>query len=59
MKKSQFSDSAIMAILKQAEAGSIVPDLCRKHGMSSGGILQMVHQVRWYGCVDDGTHEEA
>jgi putative transposase len=25
----------IMAILKQAEAGAFVPDLCREHGMSS------------------------
>ena len=31
MKKSRFSDSAIMAILKQAEEGSTVPDLCRAH----------------------------
>jgi len=35
MKKSQYSDSQIMAILKQAEAGSPVPELCRGHGMSS------------------------
>lgn len=34
MKKSRFSDSAIIAILKQAEAGSRVSDLCREHGMS-------------------------
>ncbi len=35
MKKSRFSDSQIMAILKQAEAGVSAPDLCREHGMSS------------------------
>ncbi len=35
MKKSRFTDSQIMAILKQAEAGSAVPDLCREHGMSN------------------------
>lgn len=35
MKKSRYSESAIIAILKQAEAGSSVPDLCREHGMSS------------------------
>ncbi len=34
MKKSKFSDSEIMAILKQAEAGVPVPELCREHGMS-------------------------
>ena len=35
MKKSRFTDSQIMAILKQNEAGIKVPDLCREHGMSS------------------------
>lgn len=35
MKKSKYSDSQIMTILKQAEAGTPVPELCREHGMSS------------------------
>lgn len=35
MKKSRFSDSQILAILKQAEAGSGVPDVCREHGIST------------------------
>jgi len=35
MKKSRFTDSQIMAILKQAEGGIPVPELCRQHGMSS------------------------
>ncbi|MFQ3198598.1 MAG: putative transposase [Paraglaciecola sp.] len=35
MKTSRFSDSQIMAILKQGEAGVPVPELCRDHGMSS------------------------
>ncbi len=35
MKKSRFTDSQIMAILKQAESGVPVPELCREHGMSS------------------------
>ena len=30
-----FTDSQIMAILKQAESGVPVPQLCREHGMSS------------------------
>lgn len=34
MKKSRFSDSQIMAILRQAEGGVPVPELCREHGMS-------------------------
>lgn len=35
MKKSQFSDHQIISILKQAEAGTPVRELCREHGMSS------------------------
>lgn len=35
LKKSRFSESQIIAILKQAEAGTPVPELCREHGMSS------------------------
>jgi putative transposase len=35
MKKSRYSDSQILAILKQAESGIPVPQLCREHGMSS------------------------
>jgi len=34
MKKSKFSDSQIISILKQAEAGTPVADLCREHGVS-------------------------
>lgn len=35
MKKSHFTDSAIIAIFKRAKAGSTIPDLCLEHGMSS------------------------
>ncbi len=35
MKKSRFTDSQIIAILKQAEAGSPAPELCREHGISA------------------------
>ena len=35
VKKSKFSDSQILAILKEAEAGVPIPDLCRQHGMSN------------------------
>lgn len=35
MKTSRFSDSQILAILKQAEDGVLVSELCREHGMSS------------------------
>ncbi len=35
MKTSRFTDSQIIAVLKQAEAGTPVPELCREHGISS------------------------
>lgn len=35
MKTSRYSDSQIINILKQAEGGTPVPELCREHGMSS------------------------
>ena len=34
MKRSKFTDSQIIAILKENEAGVAVAELCRKHGMS-------------------------
>ena len=34
MKKTRYSEEQIVSILKQAEAGVKVKDLCRKHGFS-------------------------
>ena len=34
MKKSGFSDAEVMGILRQAEGGMAVADLCREHGIS-------------------------
>ncbi len=35
MKTSKFTDSQILSILKQAEAGTPVPEICREHGISN------------------------
>ena len=40
MKTSRFTDSQIITILKQAEAGTPVPELCREHGMSSASFYK-------------------
>ncbi len=40
MKKSRYTDSQILSILKQAEAGTPVPELCREHGMSNASFYK-------------------
>ena len=34
MKGSRFSETQIISILKETEAGLLVKDVCRKHGIS-------------------------
>lgn len=40
MRKSKFSESQITAVLKEAEAGTAVADVCRQHGISSATFYQ-------------------
>ena len=40
MKNGRFSDAQIMGILKQAEDGVPVSELCREHGMSSASFYK-------------------
>ncbi len=49
MKKSRFSDSQILSILKQAEGGAPVPDLCRGHGVSGATFYKWRAK---FGCMD-------
>jgi len=35
MRKSKYSESQIVAILKEGEAGMAVAEVCRKHGISA------------------------
>ena len=34
MKRTKLSESQIIAMLNEAEAGMLVDDVCRKHGVS-------------------------
>ena len=40
MKNAKFSEAQIMAILRQAENGVPVSELCREHGMSSASFYK-------------------
>lgn len=40
MKTSRFSETQILGILKQAEGGLKVPELCRQHGMSDASFYK-------------------
>jgi putative transposase len=50
MKKARFTESPIVAILKEADAGLPVGDLIRKHGISSASYYKW--KVK-YGGLDD------
>ena len=40
MKKSRFTEAQIMGVLRQAEGGMPVADLCREHGISSASFYK-------------------
>jgi len=40
MKTSRFNETQILGILKQAEGGLPVPELCRQHGMSDASFYK-------------------
>ena len=57
MKTSRFSDTQIIAILKQAEAGAPVPELCREHGISTTTFYKWRSKFG-DGCLPHGSTQE-
>ena len=52
MKKSKFTESQIVAILKQQEAGLSINDLCREHGISQATFFKWKKK---FSGMDSGT----
>jgi putative transposase len=55
MRKSPFTEAQIIGILKQAEAGRMVTDLCREHGITQATFY------RWrskYGGMEGSDAQE-
>ena len=55
MKKSKFSDTQILSILKEHEAGVPVTELAREHGVSTALIYQWRSK---YGGMDASLMKE-
>jgi len=56
MKKSRFSETQIIGILKAVEAGRMVKDVCREHGISDATYYQWKSK---YGGMEACRHQAA
>ena len=56
MRKSHFSEEQIIGILKRADAGQKVADLCREQGISEGTYSRWKAQ---YGGLETLRHMES
>jgi len=52
MKRSKFTESQIAFVLKQAEEGTAIAEVCRKTGISEATFYNWRHK---YGGLNSGT----
>jgi len=57
MKKSLFAEAQIMAVLRQAEGGVPVQELCGEHGISSASFYKWRAKYGGHGCLNDEPDE--
>ena len=55
MKKSKFSESQMVAILKEGEAGVPVAQILRKHGISHATFFKWKSKYRRERCRAEAT----
>jgi putative transposase len=55
MKQNRFTESQIVTILKQQEAGSKVMDICREHGISDATFYNW--KAKYGGMAPSPTQE--
>ena len=58
MKKSRYSDSQILAIIKQAESGVPIPEPFREHGISGASFYKWRAKYRDMDTSLNGQNEE-